>query len=59
MSGRKIFTVSRVIRLSLLLLSATAITSCGEYVDPYVGMTGKKQSYSVPVEVLVYTDEKL
>lgn len=59
MSGRKIFTVSRVIRLSLLLLSATAITSCGEYVDPYVGMTGKKQSYSVPVEVLVYTDENI
>lgn len=59
MSGRKIFTANRLIRLCLLLLSATAITSCGEYVDPYVGMTGKKQSYAVPVEVLVYTDENI
>ena len=59
MSGKKIITASCLIRLSLLLLSATVITSCGEYVDPYVGMTGKKQSYSVPVEVLVYTDENI
>ena len=59
MSGRKIFTANRLIRLCLLLLSATAITSCGEYVDPYVGMTGKKQSYAVPVEALEYNYENM
>ncbi|ORF29876.1 DUF3304 domain-containing protein [Snodgrassella alvi] len=58
MSGKKIFTVSRFIRLSLLLLSATAITSCGGGFEPFVGVTsGKNKSYAAPVEALNYTIE--
>ena len=58
MSGKKIFTVSRLIRLSLLLLSATAITSCGGGFEPFVGVTsGKNKSYAAPVEALNYTIE--
>ena len=55
MSGRKIFTASRLIRLSLLLLSATAITSCGGGFEPFVGVTsGKNKAYAAPVEALNY-----
>ena len=58
MSAKKIFTVSRLIRLSLLLLSATAITSCGGGFEPFVGVTsGKNKSYAAPVEALNYTIE--
>ena len=58
MSGKKIFTASRFIRLSLLLLSATAITSCGGGFEPFVGVTsGKNKSYAAPVEALNYTIE--
>ena len=58
MSGKKIFTVNRLIRLSLLLLSATAITSCGGGFEPFVGVTsGKNKSYAAPVEALNYTIE--
>ncbi|WP_367454321.1 DUF3304 domain-containing protein [Snodgrassella alvi] len=60
MSGKKIFTVSRLIRLSLLLLSATAITSCGGGFEPFVGVTsGKNKSYAAPVEALEYNYEDL
>ena len=60
MSGRKIFTASRLIRLSLLLLSATAITSCGGGFEPFVGVTsGKNKSYAAPVEALVYVYENI
>ena len=58
MSGRKIFTASCLIRLSLLLLSASAITSCGGGFEPFVGVTsGKNKSYAAPVEALNYTIE--
>ena len=58
MSGRKIFTASCLIRLSLLLLSASAITSCGGRFEPFVGVTsGKNKSYAAPVEALNYTIE--
>ena len=60
MSGRKIFTASRLIRLSLLLLSATAITSCGGGFEPFVGVTsGKNKAYAAPVEALVYVYENI
>ena len=60
MSGKKIFTASRFIRLSLLLLSATAITSCGGGFEPFVGVTsGKNKSYAAPVEALVYVYENI
>lgn len=55
MSGRKIITASRLIRLSLLLLSATAVTSCGGGFEPFVGVTsGKNKAYAAPVEALNY-----
>ena len=60
MSGKKIFTINRLIRLSLLLLSATAITSCGGGVEPFVGVTsGKNKSYAAPVEALEYNYENV
>ena len=60
MSGRKIFTASRLIRLSLLLLSATAVTSCGGGFEPFVGVTsGKNKSYAAPVEALEYNFENM
>ena len=60
MSGRKIFTASCLIRLSLLLLSASAITSCGGGFEPFVGVTsGKNKSYAAPVEALVYVYENV
>ena len=60
MTGRKIFTASRLIRLSLLLLSATAITSCGGGFEPFVGVTsGKNKAYAAPVEALVYVYENI
>nr|WP_279031835.1 DUF3304 domain-containing protein [Snodgrassella alvi] len=60
MSGRKIFTASRLIRLSLLLLSATAVTSCGGGFEPFVGVTsGKNKAYAAPVEALVYNYENI
>ena len=60
MSGKKIFTVNRFIRLSLLLLSATAITSCGGGFEPFVGVTsGKNKSYAAPVEALEYNYENV
>ena len=60
MSGKKIFTASRFIRLSLLLLSASAITSCGGGFEPFVGVTsGKNKSYAAPVEALVYVYENV
>ncbi|ORF24478.1 hypothetical protein BGI15_07865 [Snodgrassella alvi] len=60
MSGRKIFTANRLIRLSLLLLSATAVTSCGGRFEPFVGVTsGKNKSYAAPVEALVYNYENI
>ena len=60
MTGRKIFTASRLIRLSLLLLSATAITSCGGGFEPFVGVTsGKNKSYAAPVEALEYNYENM
>ncbi|MBI0159289.1 MULTISPECIES: DUF3304 domain-containing protein [unclassified Snodgrassella] len=60
MYGKKIFTASRFIRLSLLLLSATAITSCGGGFEPFVGVTsGKNKAYAAPVEALVYVYENI
>ncbi|AHN27758.1 hypothetical protein SALWKB2_0376 [Snodgrassella alvi wkB2] len=60
MTGRKIFTASRLIRLSLLLLSASAITSCGGGFEPFVGVTsGKNKAYAAPVEALVYVYENI
>ena len=60
MTGRKIFTANRLIRLSLLLLSATAITSCGGGFEPFVGVTsGKNKAYAAPVEALVYVYENI
>ncbi|ORF33333.1 hypothetical protein BGI09_02240 [Snodgrassella alvi] len=60
MSGKKIFTVNRLIRLSVLLLSATAITSCGGGFEPFVGVTsGKNKSYAAPVEALEYNYENM
>ena len=60
MSDKKIFTASRLIRLSLLLLSATAITSYGRGFEPFVGVTsGKNKSYAAPVEALEYNYEDL
>ena len=60
MSGRKIFTASRLIRLSLLLLSVTAVTSCGGGFEPFVGVTsGKNKAYAAPVEALVYVYENI
>ena len=60
MSGRKIFTASRLIRLSLLLLSATAVTSCGGGFEPFVGVTsGKNKAYAAPVEALEYNYENM
>ena len=60
MSGKKIFTVNRLIRLSLLLLSATAITSCGGGFEPFVGVTsGKNKAYAAPVEALEYNYENM
>ena len=60
MTGRKIFTASRLIRLSLLLLSATAVTSCGGGFEPFVGVTsGKNKAYAAPVEALEYNYENM
>ena len=60
MSGRKIFTASRLIRLSLLLLSVTAVTSCGGGFEPFVGVTsGKNKAYASPVEALEYNYENM
>ena len=60
MTGRKIFTASRLIRLSLLLLSVTAVTSCGGGFEPFVGVTsGKNKAYAAPVEALVYVYENI
>ena len=60
MSAKKIFTVNRLIRLSLLLLSASAITSCGGGFEPFVGVTsGKNKSYAAPVEALEYNYENV
>ena len=61
MSGRKIFTASRrLIRLGLLLLSVTAVTSCGGGFEPFVGVTsGKNKSYAAPVEALEYNYENV
>ncbi|ORF33337.1 hypothetical protein BGI09_02260 [Snodgrassella alvi] len=60
MSGRKIFTASRLIRLSLLLLSVTAVTSCGGGFEPFVGVTsGKNKAYAAPVEALEYNYENM
>ena len=60
MSAKKIFSVNRLIRLSLLLLSATAITSCGGGFEPFVGVTsGKNKSYAAPVEALEYNYENM
>ena len=60
MSTKKIFTLNRLIRLSLLLLSATAVTSCGGGFEPFVGVTsGKNKSYAAPVEALEYNYENV
>ena len=60
MSAKKIFSVNRLIRLSLLLLSATAITSCGGGFEPFIGVTsGKNKSYAAPVEALEYNYEDM
>ena len=60
MSGKKIFSVNRLIRLSILLLSASAITSCGGGFEPFVGVTsGKNKAYAAPVEALVYVYENI
>ena len=60
MSAKKIFSVNRLIRLSILLLSATAITSCGGGFEPFVGVTsGKNKSYAAPVEALEYNYENM
>ncbi|ORF29877.1 DUF3304 domain-containing protein [Snodgrassella alvi] len=60
MSAKKIFSVSRLIRLSLLLLSVTAVTSCGGGFEPFVGVTsGKNKSYAAPVEALEYNYENV
>ena len=60
MSGRKKFTANRLIRLSLLLLSVTAVTSCGGGFEPFVGVTsGKNKAYAAPVEELVYVYENI
>ena len=60
MSGRKIFTASSLIRLSLLLLSVTAVSSCGGGFEPFVGVTsGKNKSYAAPVEALEYNYENM
>ena len=60
MSAKKIFSVNRLIRLSLLLLSATAVTSCGGGFEPFVGVTsGKNKSYAAPVEALEYNYEDM
>ena len=60
MPAKKIFSVNRLIRLSLLLLSATAVTSCGGGFEPFVGVTsGKNKSYAAPVEALEYNYENM
>ena len=60
MFGKKIFTVNRLIWLSILLLSATAVTSCGGGFEPFVGVTsGKNKSYAAPVEALEYNYENM
>ncbi|ORF29880.1 DUF3304 domain-containing protein [Snodgrassella alvi] len=60
MSGKKIFTVNRLIRLSLLLLSVTAVSSCSGGFEPFVGVTsGKNKAYAAPVEALVYVYENI
>ena len=60
MSAKKIFSVNRLVRLSLLLLSATAVTSCGGGFEPFVGVTsGKNKSYAAPVEALEYNYENV
>ena len=60
MSGKKIFTVNRFIRLSLLLLSVTAVSSCSGGFEPFVGVTsGKNKSYAAPVEALEYNYENV
>ena len=60
MSAKKIFTASRLIRLSLLLLSVTAVTSCGGGFEPFVGVTsGKNKAYAAPVEALEYNYENV
>ena len=60
MTGRKIFTANRLIRLSLLLLSVTAVTSCGGGFEPFVGVTsGKNKAYAAPVEALEYNYENM
>ena len=60
MSDKKIFTASRLIRLSLLLLSVTAVSSCGGGFEPFVGVTsGKNKAYAAPVEALEYNYENM
>ncbi|ORF24476.1 hypothetical protein BGI15_07875 [Snodgrassella alvi] len=60
MSGKKIFSVNRLIRLSLLLLSVTAVTSCGGGFEPFIGVTsGKNKAFAAPVEALEYNYENM
>ncbi|PIT24450.1 hypothetical protein BGI37_09590 [Snodgrassella alvi] len=53
-------SIFKLVKLTLLLLSAVAITSCSGGFEPFVGVTsGKNKSYAAPVEALEYNYENV
>jgi hypothetical protein len=53
-------SIFKLVKLTLLLLSAVAITSCSGGFEPFVGVTsGKNKSYAAPVEALEYNYENM
>jgi hypothetical protein len=53
-------SIFKLVKLTLLLLSAVAITSCSGGFEPFVGVTsGKNKSYAAPVEAVEYNYENM
>ncbi|PIT55997.1 hypothetical protein BHC44_01390 [Snodgrassella alvi] len=52
--------IPKLVKLTSLLLAATALSSCSGGFEPFVGVTsGKNKSYAAPVEALNYTFENI
>ncbi|PIT45220.1 DUF3304 domain-containing protein [Snodgrassella alvi] len=53
-------SIFKLVKLTLLLLLAVAITSCSGGFEPFVGVTsGKNKSYAAPVEAVEYNYENM
>ncbi|PIT58728.1 DUF3304 domain-containing protein [Snodgrassella alvi] len=52
--------IPKLVKLTSLLLAATALSSCSGGFEPFVGVTsGKNKSYAAPVEALEYNYENM